>query len=270
MADLTQELAVEKLNDESWTADKIARKARIASRNPVNNTQKSLFRQMAWVNDNKDSLGDLLRYMKDVEVDTNADTADSKFFNAANKNIAVQKLRSAMIANNNNSAYLRLAKTFDYDAADEFQESTNDEDALDEDTAKKLDRIAKKYAAKAEKSNAQPYQKKPKNGYQLPYSNSQQFSMPQQTPYGVFARPNLPNQFPPLQGAGVQFPPMQGMQIPPMQGMQFPPMQGMQFPAIAMQGVAPMQQMTPSTGRGKAAPFKTYSTCKVCKGVGHW
>ena len=61
MADLTQELAVEKLNDESWTADKITRKARIASRNPVNNTQKSLFRQMAWCNDNKDSLGDLLR-----------------------------------------------------------------------------------------------------------------------------------------------------------------------------------------------------------------
>ena len=58
--------------------------------------------------------------------------------------------------------------------------------------------------------------------------------MLQETPYGVFSGPNLPNQFPPLQGAGLQFPAMQGMQ--------FHPMQGMQFLAIAMQGVAPMQQ----------------------------
>ena len=258
MADLTKELAVEKLNNESWTADKIARKARVASRNPTSNAQKSLFRQMAWCNDNKDLLGDLLRYTKDLDVDANIDTAQAKFYNDANKNIVVQKLRSAMIVNNNNSAYLRLAKTFDYDAADEFQESTNDEDALDEDTAKKLDKIAKKYAAKAEKPNVQSYQKKPRNEYQLPYA-TQQFSMPQQTPYGVFSRPNLPNQFPHMQG--VQFPPMQGVQLPP---------QGIQFPAIAMHGVSPMQQMTPPTGRGRAAPFKTYSTCKVCKGVGHW
>merc|ERR1712096_170404 len=48
MADLTKELAVEKLNNESWTADKIARMARVASRNPTSNAQKSLFRQMAW------------------------------------------------------------------------------------------------------------------------------------------------------------------------------------------------------------------------------
>ena len=118
MADLTKELSVEKLNDESWTADKIERKARVASRYPTNNNQKSLFRQMAWCNDNKDSLGDLLRYIIDLEVDTNADTEEAKFFNAANKNTAVQKLRSAMITNNNNSAYLGLAKKYDYDAAD--------------------------------------------------------------------------------------------------------------------------------------------------------
>ena len=55
MADLSKELPLEKLNDESWAADKSTRKAKAASINPINN-------QMAWCNTNTDHLGDLIRH----------------------------------------------------------------------------------------------------------------------------------------------------------------------------------------------------------------
>ena len=50
MADLSKELPLEKLNDESWAADKSTRQAKAASRNPVNNGGKTLYHQMAWCN----------------------------------------------------------------------------------------------------------------------------------------------------------------------------------------------------------------------------
>ena len=138
MADLTQELPFEKLTGESWAADKAARGARVASRNPQNNSEKALFRQMGWCNTNTDNFGDVICEFKKMEVVATPDTAQVKHFNAASKNTILQKLRGAAVANNNNSAYLRLAKDFNYQAADEFEESNCEDSTLDETTAKKL------------------------------------------------------------------------------------------------------------------------------------
>ena len=81
MADLSAELPLERLNDKSWAADKAARKARIASRNPVNNSEKSLFRQMAWCNTNTYHIGDLSRDIKKITVDATADANQLQHFN---------------------------------------------------------------------------------------------------------------------------------------------------------------------------------------------
>jgi len=279
MADLSQELPFEKLTGESWAADKAARGARVASRNPQNNSEKALFRQMGWCNTNMDHLGDIIREFKKIEVVATPDTAQVKHFNAGNKDAILQKLRAAAVSNNNNTAYLRLAKDFNYQAADEFEESNCEDSSLDETTAKKLEKIAKKHAGKTEKDREHPYKKKPQ--YQQYTSPQQQYTSPQQQhfmPAHHFTSaqqqymPPLQQQYmPPLQqqltpGVMNQFPPMQpGSQA--MQGFH-----NMQQGSQAMQGVRP--PMVPlfqpgSAGRGSGFN-KTFSKCRVCKGLGHW
>ena len=186
MADLTQELPFEKLTGESWAADKAARGARVASRNPQHNSEKALFRQMGWCNTNTDNLGDVIREFKKMEVVATPDTNQVKHFNAANKNTILQKLRAAAVSNNNNLAYLRLAKDFNYQAADEFEESNCEDSTLDENTAKKLEKIAKKHAGKSDKDREyHPYKKKqqqymPPQQQYVPPQQQQQYLPPQQ------------------------------------------------------------------------------------------
>ena len=114
MSDLTKELPVEIFSNESWVADRAARQARVASRVATNNQQKGLYRQMSWCNANNDNLGNLLRFVKEIEVVATAE-ANKTHFNAATKKSLIEKLRAATISNNNNTAYLRLAKDFDYE-----------------------------------------------------------------------------------------------------------------------------------------------------------
>ena len=160
MADLSKPLPLEKLNDVSWNADKSSRQAKVASRNPSNNAEKSLFRQMSWCNSNTDHLGDLIRSINGLEIVATPDTDQKKHFNQGAKDNIIQKLRAAAVANNNNAAYLRLAKDISYEAADEFEEGNVEDVSLDESTASKLDKIAKKHAGKSDKSRTQPYHKK--------------------------------------------------------------------------------------------------------------
>ena len=107
MPDLTKELKVEKLSHESWEAEKQFRLNRVANRRPANNPEKSLFRQMSWCNANTDHLGNILRMVRDLKVTETPDTPEGKFFNAANKDDLIQKIRAAWISNENNTAYLR-------------------------------------------------------------------------------------------------------------------------------------------------------------------
>ena len=71
MSDLTKELPVEKLTEESWTADKNERRAKIASRNATNMNEKSIFRQMGWSNTFTDQSGDIIRHVKGLSSDDN-------------------------------------------------------------------------------------------------------------------------------------------------------------------------------------------------------
>ena len=108
MADLTKSLKVEEMSRETWEADKSARQCRVASRRPSNNPEKSLFRQMAWANRHTDTLGDLIRMVNELNVTDTPDVqGGAKYFNAANKDSLIQKLRAATITNDNNVAYLR-------------------------------------------------------------------------------------------------------------------------------------------------------------------
>ena len=84
MADLSQELPFEKLTGESW-ADKAARGARVASKNPKHNSEKALFWHMGWFNTNTDNLGDVIREFKKMGVVATPDTNQVKHFNTANK-----------------------------------------------------------------------------------------------------------------------------------------------------------------------------------------
>jgi len=254
MADLSQELPIEKLTGESWAADKAARKARVASRNPANNSEKALFRQMSWCNTNTDHLGDVIREFKKLEVVATPDTNQVKHFNAANKDTILQKLRAAAVSNNNNTAYLRLAKDFNYQAADEFEESNCEETTLDETTAKKLEKIAKKHSWKSEKERDHPYK-----GRQKTQQQPQQQHVYPNPQYGMFSA--YPQ----------QMMPQQQQYMPPMTAPgavnQFPSMQGGQ----AMQGVRPMVPTFQPGAAGRGHGFnKTYSKCRVCKGMGHW
>ena len=268
MADLTAELPIEKLSEESWVADKAARKARMASRNPANNSEKSLFRQMAWCNTNIDHMGDLIRDLKNMAADATPDANNLKYFNENNKRSIVEKLRAAAISNNNNSAYLRLAKDFDYAAADEFEDAISEDLTLDETTSKKLDKVAKKYAAK---SKPHPYSKgqSSKNANQS-FQNFQYGMHMQQPQYGYPSSQLIPQQ-PQMIPQQPQMMPQQP-QMMPQQQLMFPQPQtryaapAHQFPP--MQGVSNMQPLAVS-GRGRGIN-KTYSTCKVCKGLGHW
>jgi hypothetical protein len=246
MADLTQELPFEKLTGESWAADKAARGARVASRNPQNNSDKSLFRQMGWCNNNTDNLGDVIREFKKMEVVATADTNQLQHFNAANKNIILQKLRAAAVSNNNNSAYLRLAKDFNYQAANEFEDSTCEDSTLDLTAAKKLDQIAKKHAGKLDKDREyHPYKKK-----QQQYVTPQQQYVPPQQQF-----------MPPQQ----QYVPPQQQYVPPqqqyVQQQQYVPQHG------AMQCVrSPMVPLFQPGPAGRGNNFnKIYLRCRVCK-----
>ena len=69
MSNLTKELPVEKLTEESWTADKNERRANIASRNATNMNEKSIFRQMGWSNTFMYQLGDIIRHAKGLSLD---------------------------------------------------------------------------------------------------------------------------------------------------------------------------------------------------------
>ena len=260
MADLTKELPIEKLTGESWAADKAARGARVASRNPANNSEKALFRQMGWCNTNTDNLGDIIREFKKMEVVATPDTNQLKHFNAANKDTILQKLRAAAVSNNSNSAYLRLAKDFNYQAADEFEESNCEDSTLDETTANKLEKIAKKHAKSDKEREYQPYRKKQYNPHQQQYMPLQQQYMPPQQQYVSPRQQYMPPQ--------QQYMPQQQQYMPGAMN-QFPPMQqGSQ----AMQGVrAPMVPLFQSGSAGRGNAFnKTYSRCRVCKGMGHW
>ena len=57
MADLSKQLPVEKMSDESWNLDKSARRARVNRRMATTIHEKSLFRQCEWVNRHTDQLG---------------------------------------------------------------------------------------------------------------------------------------------------------------------------------------------------------------------
>ena len=248
MADLNKEMPLENLSDESWSADKNARNAKIVARAPSNNAEKSLFRQMSWVNTNTDHLGDILRFIKKYEVVATPDAADKQYFNAANKSILMQKLRAVSVSNNNNAAYLRLAKDFSYEAADEFESSASDDVSMDESTASKMDKVAKKHAGKAEKFRQAPYQKRPAA------PQVQQPTFPQQ-------------QYPQQQHPQQQYPqhpytqPMYAQQQFPQPQMQFPRPQNY-FPAFGGPG---------GSGHRRGGGFnKTNSICKDCKGIGHW
>ena len=108
MADLTKSLKVEEMSRETWEADKSARQYRVASRRPANNPEKSLFRQMTWANRHTDTLGDLIRMVNELPVTDTPDVqGGAKFFNTANKDSLIQKLKAATIINGNNVAYLR-------------------------------------------------------------------------------------------------------------------------------------------------------------------
>jgi len=261
MADLSKELPLESLSDESWFADKNARKAKVVSRAPSNNAEKSLYRQMAWVNNNTDHLGDILRFLNKFEVVATPDTAEKQHFNAGNKTNLMQKLRAVSVSNNNNAAYLRLAKDFGYEAADEFENGVSEDMSMDESTANKMDKIAKKHAAKAEKFRQAPYQKRTvaPQSHQYPQQTAQQYPQmfPQTSQYGhpMFT----PQQYP---QAPQQYPqaPLQYPQAP----QQYPQAQFSRFPPFGVPGA-------PGRGRGHGGGInKTNSICKDCKGIGHW
>ena len=86
---------------------------------------------MAWCN-----LSEILRMIKKVDSDAPADDNHHKFFNNGNKDLLVQKICAAIISNNANAGYLRLAKDFDYNAADEFEEANLEDVTMDESNAK--------------------------------------------------------------------------------------------------------------------------------------
>ena len=174
MSDLTKELPVEKLTEESWTADKNERRVKIASRNAVNMNEKSIFRQMGWCNTFTDQLGDIIRHVKALSLDDKPDTAEEKFFNASQKQAILEKLRATVLANNRNSGYLALAKDYGYEAADDFESSNSSEITMDESTATMVDKIAKKYSAKIEKSRRSPYKTPNHSGRAQNYQFMQQ------------------------------------------------------------------------------------------------
>ena len=255
MADLNKKLPLESLSDESWFADKNARNAKVVARTPSNNAEKSLFRQMAWVNNNTDLLGDILRFITKFEVDANVDTAEKQYFSATNKNILMQKIRGISVSNNNNAAYLRLAKDFSYEAADEFETGVTDDVSMDETTASKMDKIAKKHAIKGEKFRQAPYQKRSsgqnhqqqysQQAQQYPQQYPQQYHQQVQQPYGqpMFSQQQQQQQFP--------YPQM------PFSRQNF-------FPAFGGPGGS-------GRARGHGGGInKTNSICKDCKGIGHW
>ena len=159
MADLTQELPVEKLNEESWAADKNERRAKVASRTPTNSNEKSIYRQMGWSNTFTDHLGDVIRQVKNLSVDNKADSRDEKFFNEGQKKAIIEKLRASILANNKNAGYLTLAKDYGYEAADDFESNNSGDITMDDSTATMVDKFAKKYAARAEKSKISPYKR---------------------------------------------------------------------------------------------------------------
>ena len=174
---------------------------------------------MGWCNTYTDNLGDVIREFKKMEVVATPDTNQVKHFNAANKNTILQKLRAAAVTNNNNLAYLRLAKDFNYQAADEFEESNCEDSTLDENTAKKLEKIAKKHAGKSDKDREyHPYKKKqqqymPPQQQYVPPQQQQQYVPPQQQfmPPQQQYMPGAMNQFPPMQQASQA---MQGVRPP--------------------------------------------------------
>ena len=256
MADLNKKLPLESLSDESWFADKNARNAKVVARTPSNNAEKSLFRQMAWVNNNTDLLGDILRFITKFEVDANVDTAEKQYFSATNKNILMQKIRGISVSNNNNAAYLRLAKDFSYEAADEFETGVTDDVSMDETTASKMDKIAKKHAIKGEKFRQAPYQKRSSG-----QNHQQQYSQQAQL---------YPQQYPQQYHQQVQQPygqPMFSQQQQQQQQFPYPQMPFSRqnfFPAFGGPGGS-------GRARGHGGGInKTNSICKDCKGIGHW
>ena len=242
MADLTQELPVEKLNEESWIADKNERRAKVASRNPATANEKSIYRQMAWSNVFTDHLGDVIRHVNSLSSDDKADTAGERFFNEIQKKAIVEKLRAAILANNKNAGYLMLAKDYGYEAADDFEGNNSGATTMDESTASLVDKFAKKYANKVEKTRRSPY-KRPRSfnqssapSYQVapqPYYDQPMYQQQQS-----FHQAPMPHQVTPMSP------------IPT-----FPPQhRGFAFP-------------------GRAKPHgvdKRFSVCKNCKGLGHW
>ena len=112
-----------------------------------------------------------------------------------------------------------------------------------EDTAKQMDKVAKKYADKVEKE-----------------VNYKQKNRPR--PYPFMAPISMPGMQPP-------FMPQQQQQFPAvanMPSLQPPFIPQQQFPAMVnMPTMQPMFQ----PGRNKYID-KSNSTCRVCKGLGHW
>ena len=126
-----------------------------------------------------------------------------------------------------------LAKDHGYEAADEFECSGGS--AIDESTASMVDKIAKKYGVKSDKSRRSPF-KKPSSAGHL---SAQNFQFMQQPFYGTSMHQQQPQMFP-------QMPIMPS--IP-----SFPPQyRGSSF-----------------SGRGRAQGVgKWFSICKDCKGLG--
>ena len=241
MADLTQELPVEKLNEESWAADKNERRAKVASRTPTNSNEKSIYRQMGWSNTFTDHLGDVIRQVKNLSVDNKADSADEKFFNEGQKKAIIEKLRAAILANNKNAGYLTLAKDYGYEAADDFESNNSGDITMDDSTATMVDKFAKKYAARAEKSKRSPYKRS--NSYNNAATQSYKFA-----PQPYYGQPTYQQQY-----AFHQMPMAHNMS-----------------PLPTVSSFPPQYRGSPFPGKGRGQVDKRFSVCKNCKGLGHW
>ena len=86
-------------------------------------------------------------------------------FDALNKERIVQKLRAAILTNNDNTAYLRIAKDFGWDAADEYEYGEADNWGLDVGTCSRIEKVARRHAYKLKSRTS--VRNAPQNNYRF-------------------------------------------------------------------------------------------------------
>ena len=154
MTDLSKALKVESLDEASYENDKHVRTNAIASLPSSSPAEKSLHRQMVDNNLARNSLETILRHVNTI----NPSPGDAEnIFNANKKKKLQEDLRAALLQNYECKAFLKVAKQYGYQAADEFKEGNRaDDNAESEEMKKRMEEIRKNYASSVKPPTRQP------------------------------------------------------------------------------------------------------------------